>query len=128
MGLTGDADDVRTAFLDAAESLGGAGNGLVDDDGLHGGVVREVDYRLDGGLKLFGEVVGVDGQLDHVLAVHRLEGLRAAAVVLRLGDGAGDYTDMDVIALGRAVTAGAQCKHHAQGKKQCYDFFHVCPP
>ena len=35
--LTCDAEDVRTAFLDAAESFGGAGNSLVNDDGLHVG-------------------------------------------------------------------------------------------
>ncbi len=37
VGLAGDAEDVRAALLDLAESLGGAGNGLVDDDGLHVG-------------------------------------------------------------------------------------------
>ena len=96
VGLTGDADDVGAAFLDLTEGLGRAGNALVDDDCLHVGIVREVDDGLNGGLQLFGEVVGIDGQLDHVLAVHCLESLRAAAVVLRLGDGTGNDADVDV--------------------------------
>ena len=99
MGLTGDADDVGAALLDLTEGLGRAGNALVDDDCLHVGIVREVDDGLDGGLQLFGEVVGIDGQLDHVRAVHRLEGFRAAAVVLRLGDGTGNDADVDVAGL-----------------------------
>ena len=64
----------------------------------------EVDDGLNGGLQLFGEVVGIDGKLDHLFAVHRLEGFRAAAVVLGLGDGAGDDADMDIAGLlGRSL-------------------------
>ena len=104
VGLTGDADDVGAALLDLTEGLGRAGNALVDDDRLHVGVVREVDDGLNGGLQLFGEVVGIDGKLDHLFAVHRLEGFRAAAVVLGLGDGAGDDADMDIAGLlGRSL-------------------------
>ena len=41
---------------------------------------------MNGGLKLFGEVVGIGHEGDVILAVELLEGLGDAAVVLRLGD------------------------------------------
>ena len=149
--LTCDAEDVRAAFLDAAESLGGAGNSLVNDDGLHVGVIGEVNDGLDGGLELFSEVVGVDGQLDHILAVHCLESLGAAAVVLGLRDGTGDYADVDIAGgssvvscgvislcsigcgssgriVGSRLAACAQSEYHAESHEQCDKFLHVCPP
>ena len=94
VGLTGDADNVGAGFLDLAESLGGAGNSLVHDDGLHVGIRGQVHDVLDGGLQLLGEVVGIDGQRDHILAILRLESLGAAAVILRLRDGTGHDTDL----------------------------------
>ena len=96
MGLTGDAEDVGTALLDQAEGLGSAGDGLVDDDGLHQGIVGQVHDGLDSGFQLLGEVVGIDAQGDLVLAVFGLEGLSAAAVVLGLRNRAGDNADVVV--------------------------------
>ena len=58
---------------------------------------------MNGGLKLFGEVIGIDGQLDHILTVQGLESLGAAAVVLGLRNGAGHDADVDV-ALGFRVS------------------------
>ena len=128
MGLTGYADDVGTALFDLAEGLGGAGDSLVDDDGLHLGVVRHVDDGLDGGLKLFGEVVGVDGQLDHVLAVHCLESLGSAAVIFALRNGTGDDADVEVIIVCRKSGRhgkGGQRKDQRQCQHNRKILFHV---
>ena len=54
---------------------------------------------MNGGLKLFGEVVGIGHEGDVILAVELLEGLGDAAVVLRLRDGAGHDTDVDGLLL-----------------------------
>ena len=54
---------------------------------------------MNGGLKLFGEVVGIGHEGDVLLAVELLERFRAAAVVLRLGDGTGHDTDVDGLLL-----------------------------
>ena len=111
VGLAGDAQDVGAALLDLSEGLGGAGDGLVDDDGLHQRIVGHVDDGLDRGLQLLGEVVGISGQLDLILAVLGLNGLGAAQVVLRLRDGAGNDADVPVpggggVALLRLIGAG----------------------
>ena len=67
MRLTGDAEDVGAALLDLTEGLGRAGDGLVDDDGLHVGVVGQVDDALDGGLQGFGEEIGGEaGRVDNI--------------------------------------------------------------
>ena len=100
VGLAGDAEDVRPALLDLAEGLGGAGDSLVDDDGLDVGVIGQTGDLLDGGLHLVGEVVRIGSQDNAVLTIHGLEGLGAAAVVLRLRDGAGDNADLVGIAGG----------------------------
>ena len=107
VGLAGDAQDVGTALLDLAEGLGGAGDGLVDNDSLHVGVVGQSGNSLDGGLHLFAEVVGIGSQNNPVLAIHGLEGLGAAAVVLRLRDGTGDDADFVGVAGLRAGSASA---------------------
>ena len=137
MGLTGNADDVRAGLLDLAESLSGAGNSLVHDDGLHLRIGGQVHDVLNGGLQLFGEVVGINGQRDHILAILRLESLGAAAVVLRLRDGAGHDADLVlfggftvvggvvVCAGGVVAAAGHQGEHHGQGKQQTQYFFHT---
>ena len=54
---------------------------------------------MNGGLKLFGEVVGIGHECDVILAVELLERFRAAAVVLRLGDGTGHDTDVNRLLL-----------------------------
>ena len=54
---------------------------------------------MNGGLKLFGEVVGIGHEGDVPLTVELLEGCGAAAVVLRLGDGTGHDTDVDGLLL-----------------------------
>ena len=54
---------------------------------------------MNGGLKLFGEVVGIGHEGDVILAVELLERFRAAAVVLRLGDGTGHDTDVNRLLL-----------------------------
>ena len=110
VGLTGDADDVGAALLDLAESFGGAGHSLVDHDGLHLGIIGQVHNGLNGGFQLFGEVVGVDCQGDILFAVHSLEGLSTAAVVLGLRNGTGHDTDVEGVAVcvqqGVAVISG----------------------
>ena len=134
VGLTGDADNVGAGFLDLAESLGGAGNSLVHDDGLHVGIRGQVHDVLDGGLQLLGEVVGIDGQRDHILAILSLESLGAAAVVLGLRDGTGHDTDLVgggsiaaivAVVVTIAVSCGgvvaATCRqgeHHGQRQQQ----------
>ena len=134
MSLTGDADNVGAGFLDLAESLGGAGNSLVHDDGLHVGIRGQVHDVLDGGLQLLGEVVGIDGQRDHILAILSLESLGAAAVVLGLRDGTGHDTDLVgggsiaaivAVVVTIAVSCGgvvaATCRqgeHHGQRQQQ----------
>ena len=120
---------------DKQESLGGAGDSLIDDDGLHQGVGGQVHDALDGGLGLLGEVVGIDGQLDHILAILLLEGLGAAAVILGLRDGTGHDTDLvghgvglvGVVRLivGLLVTAGDQRESHDESQQQRNYFFHV---
>ena len=122
--LTGDAEDVRALLFDLTESLSGTGNSLVDDDGLHLRIIREVDDGLNGGLEFFGEVVGIDGQLDHILAVLRLESLRTAAVVLRLRNGTGHDTDMGAFVFLCSLTAGAKGDYHGQSKQQGKKLFH----
>ena len=57
VGLAGEEEDVGPLGLDPLEGLGAAGDGLVDDDGLHEGVVREGDYGGDEGLLLGHEIV-----------------------------------------------------------------------
>ena len=145
MGLAGDAQDVGADLLDLTERLGGAGDGLVDDDGLHVGVISQVHDSLDGGLQLLGEVIGIDGQLDHILTVQGPESLGAAAVVLGLRNGAGHDADVDVAlgfrvsGLGRslgfvaasvgggvAFAAGNQGQGHGQGKQCAQQSFHTC--
>ena len=110
MGLTGNTDDVGAALLDLTESLGGARHSLVDNDGLHCGIIGHIDNGLNGGLQLFGEVVGVDCQGDVLFAVHSLEGLSTAAVVLGLRNGTGHDTDVEGVAVcvqqGVAVISG----------------------
>ena len=145
MGLAGDAQDVGADLLDLTERLGGAGDGLVDDDGLHVGVISQVHDGLDGGLQLLGEVIGIDGQLDHILTVQGLESLGAAAVVLGLRNGAGHDADVDValgfrvsglrrslgfvaasVGGGVAFAAGNQGQGHGQGKQCAQQSFHTC--
>ena len=140
MRLTGDAEDVGATLLDLAEGLGRAGDGLVDDDRLHVGVVGQVDDALDGGLQLFGEVVGIGHEGDVILAVELLERFRAAAVVLRLGDGTGHDTDVNRLLLivrsvrgvgcvgGSLVAAGHERKHHDQSEQDTQESFHAEPP
>ena len=82
VGLACDADDVRPSLLDLTECLRSSGNSLVYDDSLHLRIIRKVNDGLDGGLKLLGEVVGIDGKLDSVLSVHCLESLSSSSVVL----------------------------------------------
>lgn len=139
MGLAGDAQDVGPALLDLTERLCGSGDSLVDDDGLDVGIVSQTGDLLNGGLHLIGEVVGIGGQDNAVLAIHRLECLGAAAIVLRLRDGAGDDADLEGIAggIGTAVTgrgfravptAGGECQQH-DGCQQGADYsFHTNLP
>ncbi len=122
VGFAGNAEDVRAHFLDLAEGFGGAGHGLVDDDGLHQRVIGKVHDGLDGGFDFFGEVVGINGQLHHVFPVHRLEGLRAAAVILGLGNGTGDDADMELFLSG---SKSRQRKHHRGAQQQRNKFLHV---
>ena len=82
MGLTCEADDVRSSFLDLAESFCGSRNSLVDNNSLHLRIIRKVDDCLDCCLELFCEVVGVDSELNHVLSVKSLESLCTTAVIL----------------------------------------------
>ena len=96
VGLTGDADDVRSLLLDLAEGLGRAGDRLIHDDRLHLRIIGEVHDGLDGRLELLREVVGIDGKCDLVLAVLLLECLGASSVVLGLGHGTGDNADVEV--------------------------------
>ena len=137
MRLTGDAEDVGAALLDLTEGLGRAGDGLVDDDRLHVGVVGQVDDALDGGLQLFGEVIGIGHEGDVLLTVELLEGLGAAAVVLRLRNGTGHDTDVDGLLLlvrsvggvkGSLVAAGHERKHHDQSEQDTQESFHTKPP
>ena len=137
MRLTGDAEDVGAALLDLTEGLGRAGDGLVDDDRLHVGVVGQVDDALDGGLQLFGEVIGIGHEGDVLLTVELLEGLGAAAVVLRLRNGTGHDTDVDGLLLlvrsvggvrGSLVAAGHERKHHDQSEQDTQESFHAEPP
>ena len=126
VGLTGNAEDVGATLFDLTEGLGGAGDGLVDDDGLHLRIVRHVDDGLDGGLKLFGEVVGIDRELYAVLAVHRLESFRAAAVVFALGDGTGDDADVEIIIReGSGHGKGGQREYQRQCKHDGKILLHV---
>ena len=143
MRLTGDAEDVGATLLDLAEGLGRAGDGLVDDDRLHVGVVGQVDDALDGGLQLFGEVIGIGHEGDVLLTVELLEGLGAAAVVLRLRNGTGHDTDVDGLLLlvgsvgsvggvgrvrGLLVAAGHERKHHDHSEQDTQESFHAEPP
>ena len=127
--LACDADDVRAGLLDLAERLGGAGDSLIDNDGLHQGVGGQVHDALDGGLGLLGEVVGIDGQLDHILAILLLEGLGAAAIILGLRDGAGHDADLVghgvIIGLALLFAAGDQGERHDESQQQRNYFFHV---
>ena len=59
VGFAGESVDVGALGLDALEGFGGPGNRLVDDDGLHEGVVSEGDHAGDEGLLLVHEVVGI---------------------------------------------------------------------
>ena len=152
MGLTGNTDDVGAALLDLTESLGGARHSLVDNDGLHCGIIGHIDNGLNGGLQLFGEVVGVDRQGDVLFAVHSLEGLSTAAVVLGLRNGTGHDTDVEGVAVriqqgvavisgrslggsgvssgscgggrGVAAAAGYQGESHSQDQQNAHQLFH----
>ena len=101
VGLTCDADDVGPDFLDPPESLGRARNGLVDDDGLHQGVVGKAGDDGDRGLLLLHEVVRIGQVLDHATLVDGTvlgdEGLGTPEVVLALGDRTGDDTDVGLL-------------------------------
>ena len=66
---------------------------------------------MDGGLKLFGEVIGIGHEGDVLLTVELLEGLGAAAVVLRLGDGTGHDTDVNrLLLIVRSVRGVGGCQ------------------
>ena len=125
VGLAGNAEDVRPGLLDLTEGLGNAGDGLVHDDRLHLGVGGHIHNGLNGGLQLVAEVVGVGGQLDHILAVLFLEGLSTAAVIIRLRDGTGHDTNVVGVFLLRLLAAGSAREHHNEGQEHRYCFFHV---
>ena len=94
MRFTCDAEDVRSLLLDLTERFRRARDCLVYDDGLHIRVISEVDDGLNRCLKLFRKVIRIDGQRHAVLTVHLLKCFGASSVILRLGYGTRDDTNV----------------------------------
>ncbi|OQA38972.1 MAG: hypothetical protein BWY50_02174 [Spirochaetes bacterium ADurb.Bin315] len=71
MGFTGDGDDVGALLLDDPKRLGGPGDRLVDDDGLHLRIVGKAGDDADGRLLLIHEVVRIRYVLENTTTCNR---------------------------------------------------------
>lgn len=127
MGFTHEEHDVGALFTDALEGGRGAGDALVDDDGLHVGVVGEGHDLGDGGLHFGHEVVGVGDVLDHAavgdITVLLDERFGAAQIVFGLRHRTGAHADVDFGGF-RGVRLRGE-GHHAQ-THGCKKAFHFC--
>ena len=88
MSLTCEAEDVRSDFLDLAESLRSSRNSLIDDDCLHERIICETADNRDCCLLLLHEVVRICHVLDNTAicycTIFRDESLSSAEIVLGL--------------------------------------------
>ncbi|MPL59738.1 hypothetical protein SDC9_05293 [bioreactor metagenome] len=111
MGLAGEEKDVLVLLADALEGLGGSGNGLVDDDSFHKGIVGQSDHGGDEGLLLGHEIIGIGDVLDHApgfyAAVSFDEGFGTPQVIFGLGYCTGYHTDVELgLGLGEHIRPG----------------------
>ncbi len=123
VGFTGDGDDVGSSLLDAAESLSGSRNGLVDNDGLHLRIIGETADDADGGLSFVHEVVRIGDVLDDATGRNRTilldQAFCTTQIIFRLGDGTGNNTYVEVTGsgLGCCSFLCTLCKQETGGQQ-----------
>ncbi len=104
MSFTGDGDDVGSSLLDAAESLSGSRNSLIDNDCLHFRIIGEAADYADGGLSFVHEVVRIGDVLNDATSGNGTilldQAFSTTKIIFRLGDCTGDNTNMEVTGSG----------------------------
>ena len=97
--LAGEKENVLVLRADALEGLSGSGDGLVDDDRLHEGIIGEGHDGRNEGLLLGHEIIGIGDVLDHAAGFHGAifldKRFRAAEIVLGLGNCSRHDADME---------------------------------
>ena len=121
MGLTCEAEDVRSLLLDLAESLGCSGNSLVYDDCLHERIIGKSYDDCDCCFLLVHEVVRICDVLDHAAVLDCTilsdESLSTSEIILTLGYGTGYDTDVECVVSLYSFFLCTVCKDEGTCKK-----------
>ena len=133
MGFTGETEDIRSLFLDLAECFSCSRNCLVDNDGLHLGIICKTYDYSDCSLLLVHEVVWVSDMLDDSAILDRTvlgnKSFSASQVVFTLGNCTSDDSNMKIIWICcRCLFCCTICKYkgHREENGENYNncFFH----